>query len=204
MKEYENNTIQNELIQATQHPVVQGFCSHSINAVLLRKYADDPSKDNLDKLNHAFKIYLFALRFSKYLKSLITKGRIDYIRRVKKHEEREPVIYDKPLSAEDETVIGEMLVAVYHGDDLPQVTVVPEVFQEQLNNEWLYDGFSSLSSRRKYVITLAYSASVRDSEIARLLHVTQQAVSKTRASAIQKLKWSFPSYAVPALFQKGG
>lgn len=57
-----------------------------------------------------------------------------------------------------------MLSFVYSGDDLPQVTVDPTVFQEQLNNECLYEGFSNLTSKQKIVVTLAYSALSKDSE----------------------------------------
>ncbi|MFB9325927.1 hypothetical protein ACFFSY_08300 [Paenibacillus aurantiacus] len=177
---------------ALRHPVLRGFCTHPGNANSVRKYINESTPENLEKLNLAFKRYFFAIRFTKYLNSLITNGRIDFVRKNKRSEERELVIFNKQISDEEEAEIGELLTAVYSGDDLPQVTTNPDVFQEQINNEWLYEGFSLLTSKQKVVITLAYSALSRDSEIALLLHVTQQAVSKTRKSALQKIRQCFP------------
>ncbi|WP_379162723.1 sigma-70 family RNA polymerase sigma factor [Paenibacillus sp. sgz5001063] len=180
-----------------QHPIVLGFSSHPENALYVQKFIHEPNTTNQAKLNQAFKAYLFAIRFTKYLSSLITNSRIDYLRKIKKEEERELLIFDKPGSDEDTVSLGEILSNVYNGDDIPQVTVDPDVFQSQLNNEWLYDGFSQLTPKQKYVITLAYSSSSRDSEIALLLHVTQQSVSKTRQRSLQKLKQCIP----PAHFE---
>ncbi|GMK37472.1 hypothetical protein PCCS19_05260 [Paenibacillus sp. CCS19] len=186
-----------ELTNVIDHPFIQHFISYPEHARLIRSYRSEPTEANLDQVNHAFQVYLFAVRFTKYLGSLIHNGRIDYVRKMKRHEEREQVIYDKPVSEEEESAIGEMLTKVYYGDDLPQVTVDPKKFQEQLNNEWLYDGFSRLTSRQKYVITLAYSAMNRDSEIAALLNVSQQAIFKTRAGALRNMRKAFPSHSFP-------
>lgn len=179
---------------ALQHPVLRGFCSHPANVNLVRKYFDDTTPENLEKLNLSFKKHFFALRFTKYLNSLVTNGGIDFVRKVKRSEERELTIYNKQISDEEEAEIGEMLSFIYSGDDLPQVTVDPTVFQEQLNNECLYEGFSNLTSKQKIVVTLAYSALSKDSEIAVMLHVTQQAVSKTRKTALLKIRQYFPLY----------
>ena|GEM_PF-907183 len=181
-----------ELEQAMERPIIKKFLADPVNMALFKKYVQAPSTAQFERVNQAFKVYVFAVRFTKYLASLIHNGRIDYVRRLKRNEEREMVIYDKPISEDEETAIGEMLGVIYQGDDLPQVTVDPEVFQGQLNNEWLYEGFSRLTSRQKYVITLAYSAMSRDIEIARLLHVSQQSIFKTRMVALRNMRKAFP------------
>ncbi|MBB3113937.1 RNA polymerase sigma factor (sigma-70 family) [Paenibacillus phyllosphaerae] len=204
MQPNHHSFVKPEFAACQHHPILQSFCAYPEHAALVLKAMEDASPSHLEQLNRAFRIYLFALRFTKYMRSLIMNGRIDYVRRMKKNEERELVIYDKPVSEEEEAAIGEMLTAIYHGDNLPQVTVNPDVFLQQLDNEYLYDGFSRLTSRQQYVITLAYSALSRDSEIAHLLHVTQQAVSKTRTKALQKIRESFPPYATKPRFKIGG
>lgn len=187
-----NKIMQYEFELSLQHPIILGFSSNPENALVLKKYLEEPNTMNQEKLNKAFKIYIFAIRFTKYLSSLISNSRIDYLRKVKKDEERELLIYDKPLSEDEDMALGEILSNVYHKDDMPQVTIDPEAFQAQLNNEWLYAGFSQLTPKQKFVITLAYSSCSRDSEIAMLLNVTQQSVSKTRKVSLQKMKRSFP------------
>ncbi|GFN31369.1 sigma-70 family RNA polymerase sigma factor [Paenibacillus xylaniclasticus] len=182
-----------DFAQAMEHPLIRTFVSNPVHMELVKRYMEKPTPERLERLNKAFKIFNFAVRFTKYLSTLIRKGRIDFVRRMKRTEEREQVIFDRQISEEDETVIGEMLGAIYQGDDLPQVTVDPEVFQQQLNNEWLYEAFARLTNRQKVVITLTYSALSRDVEIARLLHVTQQAVSKTRRSALRSMRKVFPT-----------
>ncbi|WP_375102280.1 hypothetical protein ACDZ28_01005 (plasmid) [Paenibacillus sp. RS8] len=186
-----------------QHPIVLGFSSHPENAILVEKFINNPTESNHEKLNQAFKIYIFAIRFTKYLSSLITNSRIDYLRKVKKDEERELLIFDKPLSTDEDVALGEILSNVYHGEDIPQVTVDPDVFQSQLNNEWLYHGFSKLTPKQKFVITLAYSSCSRDSEIALLLHVTQQSISKTRKTSLQKLKRYIPPLNIESAIKEG-
>jgi DNA-directed RNA polymerase specialized sigma24 family protein len=198
--EYTNKLIEFE--DVLQHPVIRNFCSHPGHQHLVQNYIMDESKMNLEKLNTAFRIYYFAIRFTKYMRTIVTKGRADFVRSTKRKEERELVIYNMPVSEEEEKEIGEMITNIYYGEELPQITVDPRVFQEQIDNEWLYDGFIRLTSKQKFVVTLAYSACSRDSEIALLLHVTQQNVSKTRAAALRKLKCSFPSNFFPNLLIK--
>lgn len=189
-----------DFAHALEHPLMRNFISDPIHRGLVKRYMEQPTTGRLEQLNQTFKTYVFAVRFTKYLSSLIHNGGIDFVRKMKRNEEREQVIFDRQVSEEDETAIGEILAAIYQGDDMPQVTINPDVFQQQLDNEWLYEAFSRLTNRQKYVITLAYSAMSRDIEIARLLHITQQAVSKTRIGALRSMRKVFPVYAAPAFF----
>ena len=110
---------------------------------------------------------------------------------------------DKPISEDDEMALGEMLTNIYYGDDYLQVTVNPDKFHIQLENEYLYEAFSKLTSKQKVVIALAYSARYRDQEIANCFNVTQQSISKMRAKTLRNMRQHIP-VAHLSFLQRGG
>jgi len=63
--------------------------SRNDRAQLVKTYYLNPSSENRKKLNTAFHKYFFALRFTKYIASLIKYSKVDYYRKVRKNQGRE-------------------------------------------------------------------------------------------------------------------
>ncbi|MFC3773811.1 sigma-70 family RNA polymerase sigma factor, partial [Paenibacillus sp. GCM10012303] len=140
------------------------------------------------RLQQAFQRFFFNIRFKKYLYSLIKFANVDYGRKIKKEKERYICSFDSPVGEEGEVTLGEILV-IKMEDRVENTTFKdPELFSMSFDNEMLYFAFSKLSQRQKRVLTLVFSGDFRDSQIARQLSVSQQAVSKTKTTALHNIR----------------
>ncbi|WP_281888922.1 hypothetical protein [Paenibacillus sp. YYML68] len=169
------------------HPLIQGFYKDEAHVILLAKKLLSPNSEASVALEGAFRRFLFRIRFTKYLCSLIRYSDIDYHRKRTRHEERQPLVFDTPLG-EGESTLGECLYTRSASMEDEMLITDPSSFQQVLHNESLYVAFNRLTDKQKLIITLAYSACVLDRDIMQLLHISQQAISKSRTTALRKMK----------------
>jgi len=170
------------------HPVVSRFLQQEEHLELLAACITTRSLESQQALESAFRRFLFCLRFSKYLRSLILYAQIDYYRRERKLKSRQLLIFDAPLEEEGDLSWGEWRAWHDRPTEREQPQHEPEIFQQELEHHALHQAFAQLTPRQKLVITLAYSLGARDTEIAAELKITQQAVTKTRLAALRKLR----------------
>ncbi|CAM3036853.1 sigma-70 family RNA polymerase sigma factor [Paenibacillus sediminis] len=167
------------------NPVIRGFFEDKANVLLLARHLVNPSKEASSKLEGAFLRYFFRVRFTKYLCSLIRYCDIDYHRKRTRDELRYPLVFDA-LMGDGESTIGEILYSTAIEEEIPISD--PKTFQQSFNDDSLFYAFNRLTDKQKLIITLAYSTSAIDNEIARLLHISQQAITKTRQTALKKMR----------------
>lgn len=142
--------------------------------------------DSTTELDKAFRKFYFGIRFIRYINSLIKFATIDLVRKNNRDAQRTILIFDKPL--EGSVCFGEYLINTHSDFHQNKTEWDQDNFIESIQHEDLYSALLSLTEKQKLVITLTYSTCSSDIEIASKLSVTQQAVSKTRISALKKLK----------------
>ncbi|UUZ83509.1 hypothetical protein LJK88_06520 [Paenibacillus sp. P26] len=181
-----------------KNPAIRGFFADPEHMDLLAKTLLCQSAENRDKLELAFRRYFFQIRFTKYLCSLIKFCDIDYHRKRIKEEHRHPLVFDSPVDDSGESTLGELLCSISKAieDELPAKD--PVSFQQSIVDESLYFAFGRLTDKQKLVITLAYSTCALDTEIATLLRISQQAITKTRISALRKMRTYIKDHDHPA------
>ncbi|MNJ75765.1 Sigma-70, region 4 [compost metagenome] len=65
-------------------------------------------------------------------------------------------------------------------------------FQASIMNDNLAQAFATLSQKQQLIATLCYALCYQDNEIARMIGISPQAVSKTRNLALKKLRLAMP------------
>jgi RNA polymerase sigma factor (sigma-70 family) len=170
-----------------KNPVIQGFLASRTNVLLLAQFLLRPDQEAVLQLEGAFRRYFFGVIFTKYLGSLIRFSNIDFHRKRTREEWRNPLVFDAPLE-DGEATLGEMLygTSTEIEDEIPVQD--PQSFQQMLSNDLLAKAFNELTNKQKWIIMLAYSSCDMDREIAETLRITQQAVSKARATALRKMR----------------
>lgn len=140
-------------------------------------------------LDDKFKRHFFKIRFVKYLSSTIKYCSIDQIRKIRKYEYRNQLIFDQPLSGETEsTTLGDLLQLKYSESPNEDSFTSPSRFHQTISNEHLAKAFLTLTEKQKYVTTLVYVMSYQDNEVSKICGVSPQAVQKIRVSALKKLR----------------
>lgn len=172
-----------------ENAVVRRFFEEPHHMRLLSDYLSLPSYENQMILEQTFQRYFFRVRFTSYMSSIIKYANMDYQRKYKKDEDRELLIFDKPIDEEEDVTLGEFLFTLTDGGQQnEEVHSNPNEFAQSLDNDELYLAFGLLTDRQKLVITLSYSSYALDKEIAATLSVSQQAITKTRILALTKLR----------------
>jgi DNA-directed RNA polymerase specialized sigma24 family protein len=171
-----------------KNPIVRGFLEDLAHVSLLARNLVSPSIENKNQLENAFRRHFFRIRFTKYLCSLIRFCDIDYHRKRTKEEQRNPLVFDTPIDQDGEATLGELLYSISNAIEEEIPARDPELFQQTMVDETLFFAFNRLTDKQKLVITLAYSSCALDTEIATLLRISQQAITKTRVAALRKMK----------------
>lgn len=170
--------------------ILKKFFESSYHIALFGRLICNPSPELEDELDLAFRKFLFCFRFKKYLFSLIKYANIDYHRKRRKYEQRYPLTFDAPVGEDEAQCFGDYLLSLARQADVDDPTFDPNHFQSRLENPELYAIFSELTYKQRVVITLSYSACIMDTEISTLLKVSQQAITKTRHTALKKMRSS--------------
>jgi|GEM_PF-6825677 len=128
----------------------------------------------------------FALRFSKYIHSLIKYAAIDYYRSRRKYLERYPLLLDAPQAEGGRT----------WKDRLGEVSAISESeepggeLMDHIGDLRLFTALQRLTPRQLQILNLFICQQKNDIEIARMLRISQQAVNKSKLTALRSLRTS--------------
>jgi len=172
--------------------IVQDFFQNEEHIHLLLE-ALEGNNDSKVLLDAKFRKHFFRVRFITYISSTIKYCAVDQMRSNQKNDTRNPLIFDKSVSDEEQgTTLGELLLSNQWIQPADPISSDPSRFQASFANESLSKAFSLLSKKQQMVTTFCYALRYHDNEIARLIGVSPQAVGKTRNLALKKLRAAMP------------
>ncbi|MEK4529874.1 sigma-70 family RNA polymerase sigma factor [Paenibacillus sp. FSL H8-0104] len=115
-------------------------------------------------------------RFIKYMANLIHYNSINYDKKRRLKDSRFSLTLDNDEKQES------ALLTVYDSE------TVPPNLKDHITDHSLYQAYNSLPSQQQQILSLAYIQTLNDKEIAKILGVSQQNVSKHRLKALAKLR----------------
>ncbi|RUS46742.1 sigma-70 family RNA polymerase sigma factor [Cohnella sp. AR92] len=184
---FQRHCEENRLVYSDR--VIRDFFLTDRHVVLLLR-ALDGEEEGRKELDDRFRKHFFRIRFVKYLVSTIKFCTIDQQRQHRKNDNRYPLIFDRPSSAEGDggETLGERQLSKQIQSESEAILADPDQFKVSFSNESLSRAFAILSPKQQHIATLYYSLCYQDNEIARMIGVSPQAVSKTRNLALKKLR----------------
>ncbi|RWZ54773.1 sigma-70 family RNA polymerase sigma factor [Halobacillus fulvus] len=163
---------------------VDTFIRNPEHQELLRDYLQAPTKDGRDRLDEAFKVYYFGLRFTSYVSTSLYFHSVNFDKRMRRFEERNALTLDQPVGDEEGTTFKDQLADEPNGNDEEMETSL----EESVESEALLEAYALLTDKQQEILTYAYVHQWKDVEIARKLGTSQQSVSKSHQRALKKLK----------------
>ncbi|MDX8046527.1 sigma-70 family RNA polymerase sigma factor [Gracilibacillus sp. S3-1-1] len=169
-----------------ENKVVRSFLEKKENLVLLMNVLCNPSKENEDELDRAFKYFYFNIRFTSYISSALYFNAINFDKKYKKIRDRFPLTMDNLVGDENGETFKEMIK-----DDNSEIKIdvflKSENIIDYLEDSLLSESVKRLTDRQKEILYLAYVKQLTDTEIGIVLHKSQQAVSKTHKKALKTI-----------------
>ncbi|WP_289142436.1 sigma-70 family RNA polymerase sigma factor [uncultured Brevibacillus sp.] len=156
-----------------ENKVIKSFLAVPENKKLYDHMIMSNDENSFKELNKRFKEFFLEIRLLRYISTIIHNSVIELdIRTRKKEQNVDP--YDE----------------VIHDKHSTSMYIAPDEFSKIFEHEKISASFKFLTEKEKKVITLAYLEELKEVEIAKCLNITQQAVSKTKRRALQKIRKS--------------
>lgn len=164
------------------NPVIKEFLSNKANYNLLRQSICNPTCQNKEQLDLAFRGYYFNIRFTAYISSTIYYHAINLDKKIRQINYRFPITLDQPVNEESEISIKDM--TVYHEDfELKSDDILDYI--TDLN---IYKAIKRLTPNQRNILYLVYIKGLTDSETAEYLKKSQQTISKSRKQALKRIR----------------
>ncbi|MEN2767335.1 sigma-70 family RNA polymerase sigma factor [Ornithinibacillus xuwenensis] len=160
-----------------RNPLLQSFLSDSNNYQLYKEYCNEPTDYNRNTLEEKFKEYYNNIRTISYFSKAIRFTAQGYDKKVRSLNNRFLLILDSTTDKEssEETQSLE--------DDILYTSL-----EDYIQDKHLYDAIKSLTDNQKRILYLAFIKNMTDTEISKILNVTQQAISKSKKNALKKVR----------------
>ncbi|MGN5653929.1 sigma-70 family RNA polymerase sigma factor [Bacillus sp. Brlt_9] len=178
--------------QINEIGLIKEFLSIEENNILFKKMVDNPTVENVTKLNDSFKSFYVEWRILKYLAGFIKRFSIDYDKRYKKRKQRFPLLFDKPVNAEDgetSTTIGDLLPS---DENTPLEILLRKdnrnCLISQVRDEKLELALMQLTYKELEILSAYYIENRTHKEIAAYFEQTEQNISHLHRRALKKLR----------------
>jgi RNA polymerase sigma factor (sigma-70 family) len=162
---------------------VESFMSQPEHQELLKEFLTSPSASAEDCLNEAFKAHYFGIRFTSYVSSSLYFHSVNFDKKIRLHRGRQLLTLDQPLGGDEDGTFKEMIP-----DSGEPVTLPEQSLEDAISDDALLAAFRKLTDRQREILDLAYVKEMSDTEIAKILRVSQQAVSKSHRNALARLR----------------
>ena len=168
-KEHLSNRIFSEFLENEKHKLI-----FTLSLFSYKNY-----KSILDDI---FREHIFEFKFISYLTTYFYYESVRFDKNIRSRNEKEYIVLDTPLneggSIKDTIVSPKQEPTINSG-----ISIEDRFFNEKLANS-----FQVLTPHQRSILIMYYVEGYKDLEIAEKLSISPQAVSKSKKSAIHKLK----------------
>ncbi|MBB6450267.1 RNA polymerase sigma factor (sigma-70 family) [Geomicrobium halophilum] len=175
--------------QILEHRIFQGFLKDPHYYRIFVHAICSPSLQTIEDLNEAFKSHYANVQFTQYLSKTLHWTSINYDRK-RRNLDQKQILLDKPW--EDGTTGNPLLdeFSLSRNDEKVNLEFVAETndLSSWSSDITLTKALLRLTSRQRTIIIEHYGNGRKNSEIARLLNISQQAVSRTHLHALKRLR----------------
>jgi RNA polymerase sigma factor (sigma-70 family) len=166
--------------------IVKSFLEKEENMNLFIASICSTGSKNKEKLDAEFKQFYFNIRFTSFVSNTLYFNAVNYDKRYKKISKRHPLTVDKPLADEENSSFKDHIPdtsAEIKVDDL----LCSSNIEDYVVDPILHAALKTISPKQKEVIDLVYVKGCSDTEIAKRLGKSQQAISKLHKKALKSI-----------------
>ena len=141
---------------------------------------EHPTEENRKRLDELFKKHMYVIRYISYFIKMVHFESKHFDKKQRKRNE----LFQLTLDKTDEN--GHTVVELLPEDHINEY--LGYRLKDLVEDPGLYSSIQSLTDRQKTLLNLIFIEGMKDTEIAKLLGISQQAVTKAKKKALTKLK----------------
>lgn len=177
-------------INEIKNPLLKSFLADKKHYDLYQNYYQYPTEVTKEKLNSSYQKFHAKLRAISYFSKVIHYSARHIDKRTRTHENRYVLMLDgHKEDSGDELSLKDCLQDQHAQRKFEEH--LNEKIEDFIEDKKLFHAISTLNERQKQILYLSYIMNFSDTEISKILNVTQQAISKSRVAALKKVRRLF-------------
>ncbi|MED4156665.1 sigma-70 family RNA polymerase sigma factor [Priestia aryabhattai] len=165
-----------------KNPLIKQFLSNKENYDLFKNSVCHPTFQNKERLEKSFKSFYFCIRFISYVSSTLHFHAINLDKKIRKRKYQFPLLLDEPVNMDGELTYKDLSI-YYENFDLKSKNILDYIIDPNL-----YKALEYLTPNQREILYLVYIRKLNDSEVGIVMEKSQQAVSKSRKKALEKIR----------------
>jgi len=173
--------------EAFENPIIMSFLNKKENYKLLESAILNPSYENMNKIDDAFKKHYMKIRKFAYISKLIHNFSIDYDKKANRYKNHHTLILDQELFEEDNTVTFKDIIE----DNSPRnldLYIYGKKLINHIGDYDLYKAINQLTDNQVKILEMRYLRDMQTNEIAQKLDTSPQNISNQHSKAIKKIR----------------
>lgn len=170
--------------EGLDNPLSRGFLESKKGLDAFEEYLGNPTREHLDKLDDAFKSHYMIVKCLSYFSKSLEYEAKHYDKRRRRREHRYSLILDAPLSGDEKMTMKDAMPGTVHDPS----DIKGESWEDDIADRDMLSALRHLTDRQQEVIQYSFFYELKDKDIAARMGITPQAVSKTRRTALKKLR----------------
>ncbi|MDQ0297758.1 DNA-directed RNA polymerase specialized sigma24 family protein [Salibacterium salarium] len=165
-----------------EQPIIQQFIKDEQHRKLLVLAICQPTPQNISQLNQAFYLFYGEMKLTSYMMKILHWRAVRFDQQLKQNRARYPLIMDKPLTSDKSITFADSLIHV------STLNLEEKNLADLFSEKTLSFAFRHLTAHQEFVLNKKYKEGWTDTDIAKALSISQQAVFKTRQKALDKIR----------------
>lgn len=162
--------------------LLKSFFGNQENIELFEAYLLNPTEKNKEFLDEQFELHKYVARCTAYLSKAIFYKSQHFDKKVRKDRQTYQLILNDDKDGQKPLIeIIPNINELYISSDVQEI-------EENFDDQKLKEAMKILTEKQKRIIYLIYFEELRDREVAALLNISQQAVTKTKKIALRKIR----------------
>ena len=168
-----------------KEPLVRDFLGQKENYQLLKQAVENPTKENKAKVDESFRKHFFSIRFTSYLSTILEYSAINYKKNNYRYENRYPLILTDTGGKDNYS----NYLTDYHAEIeyVVEHDVLRSSIEDYITDPRLFAGLITLTDSQREILTYRYLYQLKDIEIAQKMGTSQQYISKTHKTILNRL-----------------
>lgn len=171
-------------IDPIQERIIQKFLSDDYHKKLYQLAAHNPTGANLQALDNAFKEFYGEIRMIKYISNSLYFNAVNFDKRYRLYAERNQLMREEDVQYNMQL----MKMVSISMDPLESNALNEYDLIELVEDEAVLLAMKELTDTQRTILHAKYALHLADIEIAQVLNISQQAVSKSRNSSLKKIQ----------------
>lgn len=161
--------------------ILKDFFSLKENRSLYNAYLENPGVENRKNLDEQFRKHFYRVRCISYFLKMIHFESRHFDKRQRRRNEKFQLILDKQTKEDHQKLID--LVPDNQNQEDPACNL-----EDAVERVDLYNSIQKLNDRQKRLLKLIFVEGMKDTEVAEIFGVTQQAITKAKRNILNKLR----------------